>query len=327
MSGTAGLEGRYLRLLALYPAEHRRAHQEEMLGVLMTGARAGQRRPGLAESADLILGALRIRLRAAPGQQAGALWRDALAVVGTVLPLIMLAYLGALTLSLIGEHGAVVGVLARYNAEHVALWAALTACVLLRLRRTAALAAAGMLIGYAAPATYTPGWMYLSLTHMLIFVTLGLEVAALLASPGPRRGRQILTGRGYAAALAVPGAVSSLVVWVWANHPAAAAAIAIPVIALAIAGTAVTSALGWRVAALLAVPAFYAAAQFLVMPSIIGTIYVSMPGWEGPLRITLTFLPVAALLGVAVAIARAVQAGHHAAAASGPDDGPVQSAS
>lgn len=73
MSGTAGLEGRYLRLLALFPAEHRRAHQEEMLGVLMTGARAGQRRPGLAESADLIRGALRIRLRlaerhaAAPG--------------------------------------------------------------------------------------------------------------------------------------------------------------------------------------------------------------------------------------------------------------------
>jgi hypothetical protein len=32
MSGTAGLEGRYQRLLALYPAEHRRAHQEEMLG-------------------------------------------------------------------------------------------------------------------------------------------------------------------------------------------------------------------------------------------------------------------------------------------------------
>jgi hypothetical protein len=327
VSGTARLEGRYLRLLALYPAEHRRAHQEEMLGVLMTGARAGQRRPGLAESADLILGALRIRLRLVPGQLAGALWRDALAVVSTVLPMIILVYLGVLELSLLGEHGAVVGAVARYDTEHLAVWAVLTGCVLLRLRRTAALVAAGMLVGYASPAAGTPGWMYLSLTSMLIFVTLGLEVAALLASPGPRRGRQILTGKGYAAAVAVPAAVASLLGWMWPSHPGVTAAITIPVIALAIAGTAMTSALGWRVAALLAVPAFYAAAQFLVMPSVIGTIYLVMPGWEGPLRITLTFLPVAVLLGVAVAIARAVQAGHHAAAASGPDDGPVQSPS
>lgn len=254
MSGAAGLEGRYLRLLALYPAEHRRAHQEEMLGVLMTGARAGQRRPGLAESADLILGALRIRLRPAPGHQAGALWRDALAIVSTVLPLIILVYLGVLALSLVGDHGAVAGLLARAEAERLAVWAALTACVLLRLRRTAALAAAAMLIWAATPATYTPDWMYLSLTNMLIFVTLGLEVAALLASPGPRRGRQILTWPGLATALAVPVAVASVINWVWLNHPAAAAAIAIAVIALAIGGTAVTSALGWRVAALLSVP-------------------------------------------------------------------------
>src|SRR5262249_31834719 len=150
--------------------------------------------------------------------------------------------------------------------------------------------------------------------HMLIFVTLGLEVAALLASPGPRRGRQLLTRKGLAAVLAAPAVVAALIVWVWAAHPAAAAAIPIPVIALAIAGPAITPPLGWRVAARLAAPAFYAAAQFLVMPSIIGPISLSMPGWEGPLRITLTFLPVAALLGVAVAIARAVQACHHAAA-------------
>ncbi len=319
MSGTTRLEGRYLRLLALYPAEHRRAHREEMLGVLMTGARAGQRRPGLAESADLIWGALRIRLRPVPGYAPGALWRDALAVVSTVLPLVILVYLGVLALSLVGQHGAVVGVLARSDAERLGVWAALTACVLLRFRRTAALVAAVMLIWDATPATYTPGWMYLSLTNMLIFVTLGLEVAALLASPGPRRGRQILTGKGFAAALVVPAAVASLINWAWLNHPAAAAGIAISLIALAILGTAAMSALGWRVAALLSVPAFYAAVQLLVMPSIIGTINESMPGWEGPLRVTLTCLPVAALLGVGVGIARAVHSGRRAAAAGSPD--------
>ena len=54
MSAAAVLEGRYRRLLAMYPAEHRRKHQDEMLGVLMTGARAGQHRPGLAPLAGVL---------------------------------------------------------------------------------------------------------------------------------------------------------------------------------------------------------------------------------------------------------------------------------
>lgn len=324
MNGTAELEGRYRRLLALYPAEHRRAHEDEMLGVLMTGARAGQGRPGLAESADLILGALRIRLRPALGEQVDALWRDALAVVSTVLPLIILVYLGVLALSLVGEHGAVVHVIAMNDAERLGVWAALTACVLMRLRRTAALGAAAMLVWSATPATYTPGWLYLSMTNMLIFVTLGLEVAALLASPGPRRGREILTWKGFVTALAVPAAVASVVVWVWEEHPAASAAIAVSVIALAVGGIALTSALGLRVGAFLGVPAFYAAAQFLVMPSAIGSIDDSMPGWEGPLRITLTALPLAALLGVAAVMARALHSGHRGAVTGGPDDEAVR---
>jgi hypothetical protein len=145
-------------------------------------------------------------------------------------------------------------------------------------------------------------------------------VAALLASPGPRRGREILTWKGFVTALAVPAAVASVSVWVWEDHPAASAAIAVSVIALAIGGIALTSALGLRVGAFLGVPAFYAAAQFLVMPSVIGSIDDSMPGWEGPLRITLTALPLAALLGVAAVMARALHSGHGGAVTGGPDD-------
>jgi hypothetical protein len=44
-------------LLAIYPAEHRRKHQDEMLGVLMTGAHAGQHGPGLRDTSNLIWGA------------------------------------------------------------------------------------------------------------------------------------------------------------------------------------------------------------------------------------------------------------------------------
>jgi hypothetical protein len=59
----ARLERGYRRLLACYPASFRRESEEEILTVLLDTARDSQRRVGLAESADLIRGALRMRLR------------------------------------------------------------------------------------------------------------------------------------------------------------------------------------------------------------------------------------------------------------------------
>jgi hypothetical protein len=63
VSDTGGLERGYQRLLACYPRGFRREHEEEMLAVLMAGIRGGQRRPGLAESGDLLRNALWLRLR------------------------------------------------------------------------------------------------------------------------------------------------------------------------------------------------------------------------------------------------------------------------
>ena len=63
MSDSASLERGYRRLLACYPRAFRRENEEEILAVLMAGARDGQRRPGLAESADLIRSGLWMRLR------------------------------------------------------------------------------------------------------------------------------------------------------------------------------------------------------------------------------------------------------------------------
>jgi len=82
------LERGYRRLLALYPARYRRVHEQEMLAVLMTAAADGQDRPGLAEAADLIIGALRVRYQALRGGVPG--WRGALALIsaGTVLGLL-----------------------------------------------------------------------------------------------------------------------------------------------------------------------------------------------------------------------------------------------
>jgi hypothetical protein len=63
MTDQADLERGYRRLLAWYPGEFRRENGQEILAVLMAGARDGQSRPGLAESADLIRGGLWMRLR------------------------------------------------------------------------------------------------------------------------------------------------------------------------------------------------------------------------------------------------------------------------
>jgi hypothetical protein len=57
------LERAYRRLLACYPRAFREEHGPEILAVLLAGARDGQRRPGLAGSADLIRSGLWMRLR------------------------------------------------------------------------------------------------------------------------------------------------------------------------------------------------------------------------------------------------------------------------
>lgn len=63
MKDSAALEQRYRRLLALYPRGYRQEHEQEILSVLMAGATSDQRRPELAESADLLSNATRWRLR------------------------------------------------------------------------------------------------------------------------------------------------------------------------------------------------------------------------------------------------------------------------
>jgi hypothetical protein len=221
MSGEGGLERRYRRLLVLYPAAHRSAHEQEMLGVLMTGARAGQRLPGLAESADLIWGALRIRLR--PGRRGAGDpgWGDALAVVSVVLPVFFLVYFASATLANLSGFLLV----PRIFAGQLLARAALATLVLLGLRRTAAVAARALLVWFAV-------------------------AAMTLASPLSR-----------------------------------------------------------RIMALLAIPLYYWAVGFVVPPSFVTRPDIVISGWEGPLRVTLTCLPVIALM--CLAVAALLRSAHH----------------
>ncbi|MBB4916859.1 hypothetical protein [Streptosporangium saharense] len=84
------LEERYRRLLALYPAEHRARHGEEMLGVMLARAGRERRHPDPRDALDLVKGALLIRARHALGPGSGGSWRDALNVAAIVAPLHLL---------------------------------------------------------------------------------------------------------------------------------------------------------------------------------------------------------------------------------------------
>ena len=112
MSDQARLERGYRRLLAFYPRAFRRENGQEILAVLMACAPDGQRRPGRAESADLISSGLRMRLRLRPSVPRSArtvraavrlMWAGA--AVSTVNLIIVLAVFGGLK----ARHGRFLG--------------------------------------------------------------------------------------------------------------------------------------------------------------------------------------------------------------------------
>ncbi len=93
MNDETGLERRYRRLLAWYPAQHRHAHGEEMIGVLLASARDGQRRPRRSDALDLAFGGLRIRIRAILAGQFDRSFTDALAVYSIAAPVMWMIFI------------------------------------------------------------------------------------------------------------------------------------------------------------------------------------------------------------------------------------------
>jgi hypothetical protein len=90
MSEVSGLERGYRRLLAWYPDSFRGEQEDEMLAVLMAGARPGQRRPRLPETADLLWSALKMRAgRAGRPGPLNLSWAQALAAFGVIAPLFL----------------------------------------------------------------------------------------------------------------------------------------------------------------------------------------------------------------------------------------------
>lgn len=215
-------------MLAWYPQPFRREQAEEVLAVLMAGARQGQRRPRLMESADLIRSALGMRLRPVGPEPPNRGWADALAVFSVVAPLFLLVvdilYV-ALPYHLPPGNQQFFGypplsgpfLLQSPGFDFaVGCQVIIAALVLLGLRRIA-LAATTAFVFYWILARYA---FPIPLVDLLSTSVCILEAAALIASPGPRRGRQLMNwGHGVVLLLAAAAVMVSLVTSALINLP------------------------------------------------------------------------------------------------------------
>ena len=211
MTDSPDLERRYRRLLACYPRGFRGEHAEEVLAVLMASAPQGQKRPRLAESVDVAWSALKMRLQGPGPASENRPWMDALALFSLVAPLFLLL-VDILNVALpyrfqfgnrnpifaqaFGPHPEIGGLpLLSVHIFTITVGAEVVIAVLVLLGlRWAALAALVGTAGYWVAAGHSVPWI----PYPLQLVTTGVfivEAAALVASPGPRRGRQLVNWR------------------------------------------------------------------------------------------------------------------------------------
>jgi len=231
MTESAALERRYRRLLAWYPHRFRRQQEEEMLAVLMAGAAKGQRRPGLRETADVLRSALGMRLsRALRLGRENRRWTDALALFSVLAPVfvVMVALLEvALPYHLPGagrspflfrRQDAVtqIGGLSLLNAPFfdiaLGLQVIVAAFALLGRRRLTLIAMAssvGYWIVYWVVFRYGISQVP-DAPQLLTASAYILGATAMLASPGPPRGRQLVNWRHWAVLLPAAGLVQVL---------------------------------------------------------------------------------------------------------------------
>ncbi|GLY94191.1 hypothetical protein [Actinoplanes sp. NBRC 103695] len=207
------LEGRYRRLLAAYPVAYRREYEEEMVGVLMAGAEPGSRRPGLRERADLLGGAIRVRLRDRPSLR-GSLrdddWRRALraiqifgaiALLGGFVRRVMLIVLP-------GGPGLDEAIGTPFWFLHPAAWLVVTVAALIGLRRVTAVAApaAAALEVVTVGSRYESSPSQMLLSAWLVIGVLVVAAASVALVPGgPARRPRGLALFATAVAMLVAG--------------------------------------------------------------------------------------------------------------------------
>jgi len=291
MSHREALERRYRRLLAWYPADHRRVHAEEMVGVLLAAASQDRRRPSIADALDLIKGGLQTRIR--PGRSEGldAGWHDTLAVASIVIPTLLFIYF-AIWLWIWASDLSIFVVL---------LFIALPpALALLRYRRAAILIClVPLLFSGFLGAQYIGHITWISGQVAGLFLAFLLTTLAIVLSPGPARGLQIMNAKSWTVVCMVglgvivrepvvgrlylqPGIEPSPGWWI---IPLGAAVVAA---ALGLIYT-LPSPVGKRLLMLLAIPAY---------PSLVS---IAAGGYAATAQHEVIYLPTLAIVGLAAA--------------------------
>ncbi len=272
MNDNTGLERRYRRLLAWYPAQHRSAHGDEMIGVLLASAQDGQRRPRRSDALDLALGGMRIRIRAILAGQFDPSFTDALAVYSIAVPVMWLIFI--CTWAAVTDYHwlsqATATPLWQQLAVQVAfpaLLVALTALPILLVWRGRRLAA--VLLALVPAALCTAAALMPSIRSQSTFsaadsLLLIQQAAALAVSPGPRRGVELLSKPAWLVASLAGVATAGLVViseGLLGHEPASARNVTTVCVALlAAAGLLATirRCIARRLLVLLAAPAYLA---------------------------------------------------------------------
>lgn len=152
-SSSAQLERGYRWLVACYPRSFRRENTEEIIAVLLATAAEDQRRPSAAEAADLLRGAVRMRLGLSGCPR-------------TVLYAIRLMYLGALVQ--VAELGTVLLTAGRIQSHARAATIralgphATTAVTHQLLARVASAVNTAVILGVAFLVVVIAGWLFLA---------------------------------------------------------------------------------------------------------------------------------------------------------------------
>ena len=304
---------RYRRLLRWYPRGHRRAHEEEMLGVLGQTARPGQTRPWLRDAVDIAWGGVRIRTRWMIRTVAGDHgWRDAFAVMSILLPLLMCTKVIQLAVNWTSWQdmdgpAAPPGLFDWSTWSHAhddwpnwVVWPVVFALAVAGARRLAVVAAIGTTAAYVTllvrhvldGALVTP-------VVIIWWPLLGLLATVALALSPPRRGLTILGPwrlLAAGAATAVIGyAHARAVATGWSSYPG----LIVPVVVAASALYATRTPVGRRAVIVLLVPY----AWFKMTENAIDPVLSGHPPSVG----VLAFLPATAILTF-VAFAAAVYA-------------------
>ena len=294
----AALEERYRRLLACYPADYRSIYAEEMIGVLLAGAPEGQRRPGVADTLDLVGGGARVRLRGMLTGTPDRGWRDALALTSLIAPVVLVAL--ALRQDL-GWLGALVwhNVISYLGLVGVAVLLVPLALGLLGLRRIGALAAVATVVWFAVQAA-APGGQVLDPRLVAYLALMAIEAVALWASPGPRRALGLITGKGVLIALPWVAGVAYAGGLIPTSYPVPQLLARIAIVVVAMAGLpALIMPAGRRLAVLIAI--IPGSAFVATVLTFAGVQYYDM---SVPAALASLYLPPLALAGLTFAVAR-----------------------